>query len=153
MKPLEKGKLLWRMWANIHVKCGNCEVGCAWKGTIVNHREHAKCCLGVLLAKENHDLLANECVKLKKECRLLATKNAKLKEEKDAECTKFKEECHRLATEIAMLKEEKSTLQKLKKERRQLVEDIEKLKEEKNTLKNSISRVTVARKKNEKGKA
>ncbi|KAL3786868.1 hypothetical protein HJC23_013789 [Cyclotella cryptica] len=146
--PLEKGKLLWRMWANIQVKCGNCGVGCPWKGTIVNHKEHTEYCLRVILANNKYDLLANECKKLKKECHLLAAKNAELKEEKDAECSKLKKECNLLAAENAHLKAKTSTFKKFKKERRQLVEEIEKLKEEKKTLKNSLSLLIGAREKN-----
>jgi hypothetical protein len=145
VKPLEKGKLLWRIWANIQVRCGNCEVGCRWKGAIAEYKRHAEYCPGVLLADESRILLVNEFIQLRKELRLLAVDNKKLKKEKDAEYNKLKNEYRLLATQTAQLKEEKNRLKKWKNEPRQLVEENAKLKEEKNSLEDSLSQVTAAR--------
>ncbi|KAL7479274.1 hypothetical protein ACHAW6_005011 [Cyclotella cf. meneghiniana] len=142
VKPLEKGKLLWRIWANILVRCGNCEVGCRWKGSIAEYKGHAENCPGVILADKSRIVMVKEFTNVRKELHLLAMQYKQLRKEKDAECTKLKNEYRLLATQ---LKEEKNKLKKWKNERRQLVEESPKLKKENNSLKESLSQVTSAR--------
>ena len=82
LTPLAAGGLIYRVWSEIAVKCGNCERGCAWTGSIHDANNHMRACSFADQSKKLRDeiqTLKTEFAKLKPELETLRRENSALK--------------------------------------------------------------------------
>ena len=82
LKPLEGA--LSRIWGAIQVKCGGCERGCAWRGSIADYFVHAQHQCTVASAPNNSNINRADMEQLQSTVTALTTRISQIEAERDS---------------------------------------------------------------------